>query len=78
MDLEYLKLVSQGKRAAEKWETRELREYCQITLRQAAKAINVAPLTLSRWERGLAIPRGDNAARFGALIDSLIEMSREP
>jgi predicted transcriptional regulator len=47
-----------------------------LSLGELANAAGVAVSTISRYERGQRIPRGDPALRYGAVILSL--MGRRP
>ncbi len=59
-----------ARQAAEGGIGRALREAVPLSLTEVAAFLGVAPITLSRWERGLAVPRGAKAARYGQFIRS--------
>lgn len=42
-----------------------------LSKREMARAIDVSPSTIMRWERGDRRPRGDEALRYLALLDAL-------
>ena len=50
---------------------RQLREQAGLSLREAARILDVTPSTLSRWERGARPQRGDAPYRYGELVQRL-------
>ena len=50
---------------------RQIREAAQVSQRELAAALGVSVMTLNRWERGLARPRGKNAAAYASLLEQL-------
>ncbi|MFF3897928.1 helix-turn-helix domain-containing protein [Streptomyces sp. NPDC001812] len=63
--------VSRVRVSARKGEARTRRIQHCISLREMAESLGVKPSTLSRWERGEATPRPDDAVRWGAVLASL-------
>ena len=54
---------------------RALRESAGLTLRQAAEAVGVSSkMTVSRWERGLQTPRGEDRVRYSQFLRVLSEV----
>jgi len=68
MNTEQMILAAAGRRAAETGEGRQLRRAARVGLREGAGTIGVDPATFSRWERGLTVPTGDRAVRYGRLL----------
>lgn len=52
---------------------RAIREAADVTLREAARILDVASSTLSRWETGTARPGIDDALKWAELLDVLEE-----
>jgi transcriptional regulator with XRE-family HTH domain len=50
---------------------RQIREEARVTIREAAKANGVAPMTYLRWERGEAQPRRQHAIEYRRFLDAL-------
>lgn len=50
---------------------KRIREDAGVSLREAARAIGVAPTSLSDWEDGVRAPRRENAMKYRALLDAL-------
>jgi DNA-binding transcriptional regulator YiaG len=61
-----------ARRACRTGAGRQIRLQAGLTLREAALDVGVNPGTLSRWERGLEMPKGGRAGRYGAYIERLI------
>jgi DNA-binding transcriptional regulator YiaG len=59
------------RRAAQNGTARRLRQESGASLAEIGRACNVSKGTLSRWERGLATPRGDAALRYGEVLSAL-------
>jgi transcriptional regulator with XRE-family HTH domain len=54
---------------------RQIREVAGLSLREAAAAIGIAPMTLHRWESGLCAPRTlDLAGRYRTFLDRVDEV----
>ena len=53
---------------------RALRIEAQLTLEQVASELAVHRSAVSRWERGLRNPRGENRRRYSELLDELKEV----
>jgi transcriptional regulator with XRE-family HTH domain len=53
-------------------EARTRRVQAGLSLSDVARAVQVAPTTIWRWEGGRRSPRGQAALRYGHLLDSLI------
>jgi DNA-binding XRE family transcriptional regulator len=52
---------------------RQTREAAEVTIREAAKELDVAPMTFLRWERGEVQPRRANAIIYRQFLDALSE-----
>lgn len=50
---------------------RELREDAGLSLAGLAAMVEVAPSTISRWERGIRGPRGRVGAKYLRVLDGL-------
>jgi DNA-binding transcriptional regulator YiaG len=50
---------------------RQIRDQAGVSLRAMGVALEVAPMTVLRWERGEARPSGDHAVRYRRLLDEL-------
>lgn len=57
-------VVSSGK-------AQEIREQSHLTTGDVARAIEVTPMTVWRYENQLRSPRGETALRYGRLLRSL-------
>ena len=53
---------------------RQLREAADVTIREAAAANEVAPMTYLRWERGQVQPRRQHAIRYRRFLNALSEV----
>jgi len=58
-------------------ERRRIREGARVSLRRGARALEVGPMTLLRWERGEAEPTFEHALRYRAFLDALKEAVRD-
>ena len=56
---------------------RRIRQSAGVSLRTAAQALDVAPMTVLRWERGDCIPSRRQSARYRELLEALEEVARE-
>lgn len=61
-------LIWLGRQAAADGTVRQLRLAQRLSLREAGAALGVDAATLSRWERGMAVPRGAAAERVGRWV----------
>ena len=52
-------------------ERRSVRDAAGVTVREAAAAIGVSPMTFLRWEHGEATPRRRHAAAYASLLAAL-------
>ncbi|MGI5436194.1 helix-turn-helix domain-containing protein [Streptomyces shenzhenensis] len=59
-------------------EAQRLREAACLSISEIAASCGVDQSTVWRWEHGARRPRGDQALRYGELIDSLREQLKEP
>lgn len=50
---------------------RSVRQAAGASLAEVAAAAGVTKGTVSKWERGLATPRGDAAVRYGRVLELL-------
>ncbi|MER5647311.1 helix-turn-helix transcriptional regulator [Streptosporangium sp. NPDC002524] len=52
-------------------ECQQIRQRARVSLREMASALGVTAMTLSRWERGQAVPTLDHAITYRGLLDEL-------
>jgi transcriptional regulator with XRE-family HTH domain len=52
-------------------QAREIRKAARLTQSDIARSVGVTFSTLSRWESGERLPRGEAALRYAALLDRL-------
>ena len=57
-------------------ERRRIRHAARVSIRRGARALEVAPMTLLRWEAGTVDPPLEQATRYRALLDALQEAVR--
>jgi DNA-binding transcriptional regulator YiaG len=57
-------------------ERRRIREAAGVSLREIAVALDVAPLTVLRWEQGKVTPRREHAVAYRSLLEGLEEAAR--
>jgi DNA-binding transcriptional regulator YiaG len=50
---------------------REIREDAHLSLSDIARSVGAHYSTVSRWESGQRLPRGEAALRYAALLDRL-------
>jgi transcriptional regulator with XRE-family HTH domain len=50
---------------------RAIRRAAGLSLAEIARAVGSTPSAVSRWERGLRVPRAEAAQRYGALLREL-------
>lgn len=55
---------------------REILRESGTTVGRAARELEVAPITVSRYLRGKRMPRGELLVRYVALLDKLAEATR--
>lgn len=56
---------------------RAIRRAARASLGAVAQELNVDPMTVSRWERGLAIPRESHVLAYRQLLEALDALVRE-
>ncbi|MGH2681020.1 MAG: helix-turn-helix domain-containing protein [Actinomycetota bacterium] len=49
-----------------------MREAAHLHLAEVAREVRVWPSTISRWERGHRVPRGEAALRWAAVLRRLL------
>jgi len=54
---------------------RQVREENGVSIREAAEALEVSPLTYIRWERGEVKPRRKHAIQYRRFLDALRAVS---
>ena len=59
-----LEILLQSRYLARSGAGRLIREEANISVRQLARHLSVDVATLSRWERGESLPRGERATRW--------------
>ncbi len=52
-------------------ERQRIRRTAGVTVREAAAAVGVSPMTLLRWEHGTRCPRRRHALAYGRLLAAL-------
>lgn len=80
--MDTLQTLVESRRSTREGRGRQLRERAGLSLREAARLIDVTPSTLSRWERGTRPQRGDAPYRYGELVQRLrkilVELENAP
>jgi len=51
-----------------KTNTTKLLESCDISLKKIAKAIGVSPASISRWKKGLSIPKAEHRKKLAEAL----------
>lgn len=72
MQLESAGITVQMNLAAQVLEFRRVRIAAHRSLADVARTVGTNPSTLSRWERGVNVPRADVALRWFAVIEGMI------
>jgi transcriptional regulator with XRE-family HTH domain len=57
-------------------EARRIRERARVSISELAKAANLYPSTVSRYERQLRTPQGEEGERYLAVLLSLAALRR--
>lgn len=70
-----LATVAWVRRALRTGAARSIREASGTTLGELARAIEVSPSAVSRWERGIRTPRPDDAERMAGALKALMSES---
>lgn len=63
--------IAYARRLAKSGGARAIREGAGLSLRDLANELGVYPATISRWERGERVPRGDVAERWARVLKRL-------
>jgi DNA-binding transcriptional regulator YiaG len=66
-----LLLLTQSRKAIESGAAEKLRREAHLSQSEVARAIGVAPSTVSRWEAGERMPKGRAARRYASLLADL-------
>lgn len=69
--------LSRVRSLAETGEARRRRVEARLSVTEAARTLDVAPATLSRWEHGQRRPRGALALRYAQFLNELSELGDE-
>jgi transcriptional regulator with XRE-family HTH domain len=64
--------LSRLRRLAADGTARRVREAHLLSLTDVGNAVGVSKASVSKWERGLQVPRGDPARRYAKLIAALL------
>lgn len=56
---------------------RAIRESAGVSQLRVAGQVGVTRMTVSRWESGVREPRGDHLLSYVALLDELVELTRD-
>lgn len=56
---------------------RRLRKECHLSLTDVAVVCGVSKASISKWERGLQLPRGTGARRFAELLAALLDVEED-
>ena len=70
-----LPTVAKARSLASTGAAKSIRVAAGLSLREIAADLNVSPSTVLRWERGERRPRAQAAARYGHLLEALMESS---
>jgi DNA-binding XRE family transcriptional regulator len=63
--------ISRIRALAASGEARAIRERAGVSQAEVAKAIGVVPSSVTHYENGCRVPRGDVALRYGRILDRL-------
>lgn len=66
--------ISLARKLAATGEARRLRQAAGLSLYDLARDLGVTAGTVSRWETGNRVPRGDAAARYAGLLGELMDV----
>jgi transcriptional regulator with XRE-family HTH domain len=61
------------RRLARNGGARVIRESAGLSASEVARELNKSPATVSRWERGERVPRGEAAEHWARLLRQLVE-----
>jgi transcriptional regulator with XRE-family HTH domain len=73
---EQLLRLARGRALARTGDARRIRMAAGVSARELARAVEVAPSTLARWERGETRPRGDAGLRYEAALGALADLAQ--
>ncbi|MHB1539280.1 MAG: helix-turn-helix domain-containing protein [Solirubrobacteraceae bacterium] len=65
--------LAQGRIAASSGHARAVRLAAGLSLYDVARAIGTSAASVSRWESGVCLPRGELAVRYGGLVTALAQ-----
>jgi len=63
--------LSQVRELVESGRARSIRRHAHVRKAELARAVDVAPSTIHRWEAGTRSPRGERALRYLAVLERL-------
>ncbi len=67
--------VALARRLARDGTARSVRVQAGLSIYDVARDLRVAPGTISRWETGKRVPRGDVAVRYAELLGELMRVA---
>lgn len=56
---------------------RAIRESAGVSQLRVASSLGVTRMTVSRWESGIREPRGEHLVSYVALLDELVDLTRD-
>ncbi len=58
-------------------ERRRIRLEAGVTQQELAAALGASRVSISRWEKGARLPRGDSALRYSRALERLLKLNEE-
>lgn len=78
MSTERILRIAAARRHAQSGSGRDIRRAALLTTGEVATAIGVSIGTLTNWEAGKTVPRGERSAKWAALLEELQRIASEP
>lgn len=66
--IERLSRISDARAAVSGGRIKDLRLRAHLSQSEIARAVDVAPATVSRWENAMRLPRGEKAVRLARVL----------
>ena len=76
MDQNRITTIANARAFAASGVARALRRASFLSLRDVAAEVGVAPSTVHAWETGKKVPSQENAARYGRLLTTLLQVEQ--
>lgn len=68
LSLDDLIAIAKARTALRDGTARRVRQHRNLTLREVAQVAQITPATLSRWESGKRVPRGEALLRYARIL----------